>query len=258
MMKNLIYDRPIAFIDLETTGLNTSLDRIIELTIVKINPDGTDDIRSVRVNPGIPIPSTATEIHGIKDADVADKPRFRHHAKSLRDFLDGCDIAGFGVKRFDLPILESEFRRAHVKFSRQGRRILDVQIIYHRLEPRDLAAAYRKYCDKELRNAHTSRADVRATVEILERQLEQHSELPRNVSELHEYCNPDETDWIDSEGKFLWHEGKAIVSFGKYAGRSLQEIAKIDVGYLDWIINGDFSYEIKEIAIKALNGEYPI
>lgn len=256
-MKNLVYDRPIAFIDFETTGLNTAFDRIIELTIIKINPDGTEDFRSVRVNPGIPIPAAATEVHGIKDEDVTDKPRFRQYAKSLRDFLDGCDIAGFGVKRFDLPILEAEFKRANVEFSRQGRRILDVQVIYHNLEPRDLAAAYRKYCNKELKNAHSSGEDVRAAVEILECQLQQHPELPRDIAKLHDYSNPRETNWIDADGKLIWYEGEATIDFGQYKGRSLREVAKTDVGYLDWIVRGDFSSEVKKIASKALMGEFP-
>lgn len=256
-MKNLQFDRPIAFIDLETTGLSLSSDRIVELTVLKIHPDGSEMLRSVRINPEMSIPKAATAIHGITDEDVADKPRFRQYASSLRDFLDGCDIGGFSVKRFDLPLLEAEFRRVGVEFSRQGRCILDTQVIYHKLEPRDLAAAYRKYCGKELKASHTSEADVRAAVEILECQLDMQTELPRDVTGLHSFCNPEVANWIEPEGKFVWAEGEAILGFGRYKGKPLKEVATIDSEYLQWIASGDFSAGTKEIAIKALEGEFP-
>jgi len=242
---------------LETTGLSVSSDRIVELAILKIHPDGTEDFRSVRINPEIPIPTAATNIHGITNEDVADKPNFLQYASSLRHFLNGCDIGGFNVQKFDLPLLEAEFRRAGVEFSRQGCCILDAQVIYHKLEPRDLASAYRKYCGKELENSHTSEADVRAAAEVLECQLDMHPELPRDVARLHDFCNPEETDWIDTEGKIIWSEGEAIVSFGQYKGKSLKEIRSIDSEYLRWMGSADFSAEVKDIAAKALNGEFP-
>ena len=257
-MKNLQLDRPIAFIDLETTGLSSSVDRIVELTVLKIHPDGTEELKSTRINPEIPIPTEATNIHGISDDDVADKPIFRQYARSLRDFLNDCDIGGFNVKRFDLPSLEAEFRRAGVEFSRKGRRILDTMVIYHRLDPRNLAAAYSKYCGKHLVNGHTSEIDVRATAEILEGQLDMHPELPRDVAGLHEFCcDPAEESWIDTEGKFVWAEGGATFSFGKYRGKSLKEVASIDPEYLQWVASADFSVEAKEIAMKALGGDFP-
>jgi len=144
-----------------------------------------------------------------------------------------------------------------VDFSRQGRRIVDAQVIYHKLEPRDLAAAYRKYCGKELENSHTSEVDVRASVEILECQLDAHPELPRDVTGLHGFCSPEEENWIDAEGKFVWSEGEAILGFGRYKGQALKEAATVDSEYLQWIASGDFSAETKEIAMKALNGEFP-
>ena len=242
---------------METTGLSVSSDRIVELAILKIHPDGTEDFRSVRINPEIPIPTAATNIHGITNEDVADKPNFLQYASSLRHFLNGCDIGGFNVQKFDLPLLEAEFRRAGVEFSRQGCCILDAQVIYHKLEPRDLASAYRKYCGKELENSHTSEADVRAAAEVLECQLDMHPELPRDVARLHDFCNPEETDWIDTKGKIIWSEGEAIVSFGQYKGKSLKEIRSIDSEYLRWMGNADFSAEVKDIAAKALNGEFP-
>lgn len=256
-MKNLQLDRPIVFIDLETTGLSLATDRIVELTVLKIHPDGIEEFRSARINPEIPIPTAATNIHGITNEDVADKPKFRQYASSLRDFLDDCDIAGFGVKRFDLPLLEAEFRRAGVEFLRRGRRILDTQVIYHKLDPRDLTAAYRKYCGKQLESGHTSEVDVRAAAEVLECQLDMHPELPRDIVGLHDFCNPGEANWIDAEGKFVWSEGEAILDFGQYKSKSLKEVASIDPDYLRWIASGDFSTQVREIAIMALNGEFP-
>jgi DNA polymerase-3 subunit epsilon len=183
---------------------------------------------------------------------------FYKYGSSLRDFLRDCDIGGFGIKRFDLPILEAEFRRAGIDFSRQGRRILDAMVIYHKFEPRDLTAAYKKYCGKDLASNHASKADVRAAMEVLEAQLDMYSELPGDIAGIHEYCYPEESNWIDAEGKFIWSEGEAKLGFGRqYKGKSLKEIARIDPGYLRWIANGEFSVEVKEIAAKALKGEFP-
>lgn len=256
-MKNLEFDRPIAFIDVETTGLNVSSDRIVELTILKIYPDGNEELKSHRINPGIPIPAEATDIHGITDEDVVDEPHFQQYSRSICAFLDGCDIGGFGVKRFDLPILEAEFKRVGVEFSRRGRRILDTLIIYHKLHPRDLAAAYKEYCGSELENAHTSGGDARAAAEILEAQLRIHTELPRDVAGLCEFCDGEEANRVDAEGRFIWSEGEAIFTFGKYKGQSLKSVVSMDEEYIEWLARADFSLEIKEIAINALNGNFP-
>ena len=200
-MNNLRFERPMAFIDLETTGLNTSSDRIVELTVLKVYPDGHEELKSHRINPGMSIPTEATEVHGITDADVADEPNFQKYAVSLRDFLDDCDIAGFNVIRYDLPLLKAEFRRVGVEFSSKGRHILDAQVVYHKFEPRDLTAAYRKYCGKDREEAHTSGGDVRAAAEVLDSQLAMYPELPKVVPELHEFCNPGQSDWVDDEGE---------------------------------------------------------
>ncbi len=257
LMKNLKLERPIAFIDLETTGLSTGSDRIVELTVLKVYPEGTEELKSKRINPGIPIPQQATEVHGITDEDVRDEPSFRQFAQSLQDFMEGCDIGGFNVKKFDLPLLEAEFKRAGLKFSREGRRIIDALVIFHKNEPRDLPAAYRKYCGKELEEAHTSLADVRAAAEILDSQLEFYTDLPRDVAELDVYCNPKDPNWIDDEGKFVWSEDGATFGFGQYKGKLLKKIASLDRGYLDWIVGGDFSDEVKHIAMDALEGKSP-
>ncbi len=257
-MKRLQTDKPIAYIDIETTGLNISSDRIVELTMLKVHPDGNEELMTFRVNPEIPIPAAATRIHGIAAKDVASKPKFAQCAAGIRDFLDGCDIGGFAVKRFDLPLLEAEFKRVGIAFSRRGRRVLDVQTIYHRLEPHDLAAAYKKYCGKELQNNHSSEVDVRATREVLERQLDTNPELPQDANGLHCFCNPEEADWVDSEGKLIWGEkDEAVLDFGRYRGKSIIDVAKSDPGYLKWMAGGDFSREVKEISTKALRGEFP-
>jgi DNA polymerase-3 subunit epsilon len=254
---NLRLDRPIAFIDVETTGLNVSQDRIVELTILKMHPDGTEELESARLNPSMPIPADATAVHGITDQDVENEPVFRQYAKSLLAFLDNCDLGGFGLTRFDLPILEAEFRRAGLELSRRGRQILDALIIYHRLEPRDLTAAYKKYCGKELANAHASGSDVRAAADDLDAQLGSHPELPRDVVGLHEFCNPIATNAVDSEGKFLWSEGEVVFSFGKYNGKRLKTIADEDPEYLEWLASADFAPEVRDLVARALDGDFP-
>jgi len=257
-MKNLRLDRPLVFIDVETTGLNPYSDRIVEFSILKIHPDGSEDYKSYRVNPGIPIPSEATAIHGITDADVADEPLFRQYAKSIRDFLEDCDIAGFNVIRFDLPCLETEFARSEVEFSRQGRYLVDSQVIYHQRDPRNLKTAYQKYCNKEMEGAHSAEGDAKAAAEVLEGQLEMHQDLPRDVSGLCALCYKVNENSIDTDGKFIWLEGEAVCNFGKkHKGRKLKDIATEDSSYLEWITGSDFSMEVKEMVIKAINGEFP-
>jgi len=196
MLKNLKLERPIAFFDVETTGLNQVTGRIVEISILKINPDGTEDYKNRRVNPGIPIPTRATDIHGITDADIANEPVFASYAKGLCAFLDGCDLAGFNID-FDLKFLEAEFARAKVSFSREGRFFVDCKTIYHKKEPRTLEAAYKRYCGKELVNAHSSEADTRASIEILEGQLEVYEDLPRDVAGLCAICRGKDENLVD-------------------------------------------------------------
>ena len=256
-MKNLRIDRPVAFIDVETTGLSVSADRIVELSILKIEPDGTKEQKTKRFNPQVPIAAGATEVHGIADADVAAEPVFEQYARSLRDHLEGCDIAGFGVSRFDLAVLEAEFRRAGVEFSRQGRRILDAQVIYHILEPRDLAAAYSKYCGKELARPHGAADDARTAAEVMDAQLGLHTELPRDIAGLHAFCNPGQETWIDAEGRFVWSGDQVMVNFGQHKGRLLSAVVELDADYLDWILDSDFPSEVRELVAGAVSGRFP-
>jgi len=258
MLKNIKLERPLAFIDVETTGLKTLSDKIVELSILKIHPDGNEEYKSHRVNPGIPIPAEATAIHGITDTDVAKEPTFSRYAKSICDFLEGCDIAGYNVIKFDLPLLEAEFARANVDFSRQGRSLVDSQVLYHQREPRDLQAAYMKYCGKEMENAHCAESDATATAEILDGQLEMHQDLPRDMAGLCALCYKVDETYIDTDGKFIWVDGEAICNFGKkYMGRKLQDIAAEDPGYLDWISGAEFSSQVKTIVTEALLGHFP-
>lgn len=249
--------RPLAFVDLETTGTLPQVDRIVEITVLKIFPDAREELRRRRVNPAIPIPAAATAVHGISDDDVAGEPAFANLAKSLNAFLADCDIAGFNVRGFDLTMLECEFRRAGVIFSREGRSIVDAMAIFHEKERRDLAAAVRFYCDRDFPEAHSSEDDVRAAVGVLLAQLDRYPDLPRDVAGLHAICNPAHPDWIDPDGKFRWVDGVARIMFGKHSGLSLQELARAEPDYLMWMHSKDFSPELKQIALDALRGTFP-
>lgn len=255
-MTSLELTRPIAFIDIETTGLNTQQDRIVDICVIKIHPNGTEETLNSVINPNIPIPIESTKIHGITDADVKGKPTFGEFAQKLINFIDDSDLGGFETK-FDLLVLESEFKRAGIGYSGEGRQIVDVKSIYHKLEPRDLNAAHLKYCGKPLKNTHRAHIDVRATIDVLESQLSQHDILPRDVSSLHEFCNPRDPAWIDGDGKFVWFEGKALINFGTHRGKTLEFIYKNYPDYFNWIIREDFSAKVKEIAKDAINGKFP-
>ncbi len=260
MLKNLKLERQIAFIDVETTGTNPNTDRVVELSVYKVHPGGREEYKSHRVNPGggVPIPAEATAVHGITDADVAGLSAFHQYAKSVSESRDGCDIAGFNVIKFDLPCLEAEFARAGVEFSRQGRYLVDSMVIFHQRERRDLEVAYRKYCGGEMENAHCVEEDAKAAAEVLDGQLEMYGDLPKDMAGLGALCYEVREDYVDTEGKFIWVEGEAVCDFGKkHNGRSLEEIAAIDPGYLSWIDGADFSTEVKRIVRKALRGEFP-
>lgn len=257
-MTNLRLTRPIAFIDVETTGLNTQQDRIIDISFIKMHPDGRQESLNFMINPCIPISAESTRIHGITDADVAGKPAFQEFASQILNFIQDCDLGGFGISKFDLMVLEAEFKRAGINYSREGKQILDVQHIYHKLEPRDLSAAYMKYCNKQLEGAHKAHIDVKATIDVLESQLEQNDTLPHDITSLNEFCNPRHPTWIDSDGKFAWLGNDAVVNFGKkHKGHKLQDVSKSEPDYLQWMIRDDFSPEVKKIAEDAIKGKFP-
>ena len=239
-------DRPIVFVDLETTGLNPSYDRIVEITVIKVHPDGSEEQRTVRINPEMPIPAAATSVHGITDEDVVNQPPFSRYAKNLLAFLDGSDLAGFNAIRFDLPMLRAEFARVGVRFDLEGRNVVDPMAIFHQMEPRDLAAAYKRYCGKAMDNAHTSLGDVKAAMEILEAQLKDHPELGSSMESLHAFCHPKQPDWLDDEGKVVLTDERPALGFGKHQGRLVKDIAELDADYLDWILYGNFTEQVKQ------------
>ena len=238
--------RPIIFFDLETTGVDTSKDRIVEISMIKIMPDGEEIVKTRRINPGMPIPPEATAIHGISDADVADQPLFAQVAKSLEQFVRGCDFGGFNSNRFDLPMLVEEFMRAGIDVDFKRRKFIDVQNIFHKKEQRTLVAAYKFYCDKELEGAHSAEADTRATYEVLKAQLDRYDDLENYVDALAAFsCRAEAADYA---GRILFNDkGEEVFGFGKYKGRSVAEVFREEPSYYAWMMNGDFPLYTKRV-----------
>lgn len=243
--------RPIIFFDLETTGTDIMRDRIVEISMIKVMPDGSDIQRTVRVNPGCPIPAEATAIHHITDADVADKPAFREIAPALAESFAGCDIAGFNSNRFDIPLLAEEFARAGIDFDFSAARFVDVQTIFHKREQRTLSAAYRFYCSKELEEAHSANADTRATYEVLMAQLDHYGDLPNDIALLAEYSTQNRN--VDLMGRLIYDDlHREVINFGKYKGQLATDVLRRDPGYFSWIQQGEFPSNTKRafMAIK--------
>ena len=253
MLQGLLsLDRPLVVFDTETTGTNPRADRIVEIACVKIHPDGRREQWVRRCNPGVPIPAGATAIHGMSDADVAAEPRFREIATELAAFLEGCDLAGYNIAGFDLPVVRAEFLRAGIPFDVSERRLVDAQRIFFSREPRHLAAAARFYCQSEHQGAHGALADADMTLRVLAGQLQRYAELPRSVGELHElFCAGIDQD-LDPEGRIRLVNGEPTVNFGKNRGRALRDIGREEPGFLRWILKGDFSEPVKAIARKYL------
>jgi DNA polymerase-3 subunit epsilon len=237
--------RPIIIFDLETTGINLTEDRVVEISLIKVMPDGTTDTKTRRINPEMHIPEQATAIHHITDEDVKDAPTFKQVAKSLAKLFEGCDIAGFNSNRFDIPMLDQEFQRADVDFDFSKARFVDVQTIFHKKEPRNLTAAYRFYCGKDLENAHSATADTQATYEVLLAQLERYEDLPNTVDKLSDFSSQNRN--VDFMGRLVYDEkGREIINFGKYKGKVAEEVLKKDSGYYGWIMQGDFTKNTKD------------
>lgn len=243
----LALDRPVVFFDTETTGTNPRADRIVEIACVKIHPDGRRESLVRRLDPGMPIPRGATAIHGISDSDVAGQPTFADVADELDRFFEGCDLAGYNVAGFDLPVLRVEFLRAGRDFDVTSRRLIDAQRIFFAYEPRHLSAAARFYCRREHAGAHGALADAEMTLDVFVGQLERYGDLPRSVDELHQrYCAGLDQD-MDPEGKIRLVSGEPTVNFGRNRGRTLREIGREDPSFLEWILQEDFSQPVKEI-----------
>ncbi|MBN1542131.1 3'-5' exonuclease [candidate division KSB1 bacterium] len=254
----LTLERPLVFFDLETTGLNFQQDRIVQFAFIKVNPQRTQEKWTALVNPGMPIPPEATRIHGITDADVAAQPNMTHFAPQITAFLGGCDLAGFNIARFDVPFLLAELRRCACSLDMEKTRLVDVQVIFHKKEPRDLAAALRFYCQKEHHDAHDALGDVQATLQVFDAQLDRYSDLPRSIAALHRYASGEFSDYLDPDRKLIWKNSLAVLSFGKYRGRSLQWVRENDIGYLQWLADKDLSPETRAILVGAIDGEFPV
>ncbi|MBQ5785855.1 MAG: 3'-5' exonuclease [Alistipes sp.] len=238
--------RPIVFFDLETTGVDTAKDRIVEISMVKVMPDGEEIIKTRRINPQMHIPEDATAVHGITDEDVKDAPTFAQIAKSLSQFIEGCDFGGFNSNRFDLPMLVEEFLRAGVDVDFKKRKFIDVQNIFHKMEQRTLVAAYKFYCDKELDGAHSAEADTKATYEVLKAQLDRYPELQNDIAALAEFSTRGET--ADYAGRIIYNEkGEEVFNFGKYKGMSVSEVFRKEPSYYAWMMNGDFPLYTKKV-----------
>ncbi len=241
----------MVFFDLETTGTNVSTDRIVEISVVKVMPDGEKIVKTVRVNPEMPIPAEATAVHHITDDDVRDCPTFRQYAKSLKAFLEGCDFCGFNSIRFDLPMLAEEMLRAGVDVDFLSRcQYVDVQTIFHKKEERTLSAAYRFYCNKELGDAaHGAEADTLATYEVLCAQLDHYADLENSVDFLSEFSSRGKT--ADFAGRIAYDEkGREVFAFGKYKGQPVAEVFAKEPTYYDWMMNGDFPQYTKRVITK--------
>lgn len=238
--------RPIVFFDLETTGTNITNDRIVEISVVKVMPDGSEIVKTRRINPGCPIPAEATAVHHITDEDVKNEPEFRKVARSLADFFAGCDIAGFNSNRFDIPLLDQEFQRAGVDFDFSKARFVDVQTIFHKKEQRTLVAAYKFYCGKDLGDeAHSAAGDTMATYEVLKAQLDRYEDLPNDIEALSEFSSQNRN--VDFMGRLIYDEQRReVINFGKYKGRLAEEVLKSDPGYYSWIMQGDFTKNTKD------------
>lgn len=256
MIHQLKLTKPLAFFDLETTGIMVNRDRIVEISIAKANIDGSVDIKTKRLNPGIPIPLESSLIHGIYDADVQDEPSFKQVAKSLSEFLDGCDLAGFNSNRFDVPMLVEEFLRNEVDFDMKNRKLVDAQRIFHLMEPRNLTAAFKFYCGKDLIGAHGAEADVLATLEVLDAQIKKYENITLNnekgesyhpiqndISVLHELSM---SNSIDFANRMVYNKERIpVFNFGKHTGKPVLEVLKSDPSYYDWMMKGDFAMDTK-------------
>ena len=256
-MQKLKLDKPLAFFDIEATGVNPRSDRIVDLAIVKILPDGNRESYLYRFNPERKIPSDAIAVHGITDADVADSPKFKDQAKSIVEILENCDLAGYNIINYDIPMLCEEFARAGIPFSAEGRCIVDAQRIFHKREPRDLTAALAFYCNELHLGAHGALDDVSATIRVLEGQLQRYEDLPCEPTALHDFCNPRDPSWADRTGKLKWVDNEIVINFGKNQGRKLRDMTKTDPNFLRWMLEKSFPPDTTEIIRNAIAGKFP-
>jgi len=244
--------RSLAFIDLETTGINITNDRILEIGIVKVLPDGTKQVKRKLINPTIPIPKASSDIHGITDEMVKDAPTFKQAANEIKQFIDGCDLGGYNSNRFDLPMLIEEFSRAGINFPIEGKKLVDVQKIFHLMEQRTLSAAFKFYCNKTLEGAHGAEADATATWEVLEAQIERYPNIGDTLESIVKFTGED--DIVDFARRFVRDDkGVEIFNFGKHKGKPVSQVLKEEPQYYDWMMKGDFALNTKQKLTEILN-----
>ncbi len=249
---SLQLSRPIAFLDLETTGVNLSTDRIVEVAFIKILPDGTRQVKRKLINPCMRIPQQSTDIHGITDEMVKDAPTFKQAGNELKQFIENCDMGGYNSNRFDIPMLMEEFLRAGMVVDLSTRRMVDVQHIFYTMEPRTLTAAYKFYCDKELISAHSAEADVSATIDVLLSQIQRYPKLGNSVDSI--LGTIGEEKIVDYARRFLFDDkGVEVFNFGKHKGRPVTDVLKAEPQYYDWMMRGDFPLHTKQKLTEILN-----
>ncbi len=252
-------DRPLCVFDLEATGVDPNQDRIVDVCVLRFEPGGAETVLSTLVDPGAPIPAEATAIHHIDDGMVRGQPTLKDLAPRLLEIFEGADLSGFNAARYDIPLMTAELKRAGYDWPLEGRRIVDSFTIFQRKERRDLAAAYKFYCGKEISGAHRAEADVRATAEVLWAQVERYPDLPKDAAGLAAFCAQIDPGRVDADGKFVWRGGQAAFGFGgKHKGKLLRDVAREDPGYLDWMANkGNFSPAVAALVRDALKGKFP-
>jgi DNA polymerase-3 subunit epsilon len=240
---NIELHRPIVFLDLETTGLSLTQDRVVEIAMLKVSTDGSRQMKRRLINPEKPIPAEVSAIHGITDEMVKDAPTFKQVANEIRQYLEGADLGGYNSNKFDWPLLAEEFLRAGLEFDIQGKRLLDVQKIYHQMEPRTLSAAYKFYCDKDLENAHSAETDINATLDVFLAQINKYPQLGNSIDTVMKVIGEDQI--VDFARRMVIENGKEIFNFGKHKGKPVVDVLKTEPSYYDWIMKSEFALHTK-------------
>lgn len=240
---NISLLRPIVFLDLETTGLSLTQDRIVEIAMLKVSPDGSRQMKRKLVNPEKPIPAEVSAIHGITDEMIKDAPTFKQIANETKQYLEGADLGGYNSNKFDWPLLVEEFLRAGLQFDVQGRKLLDVQKIYHQMEPRNLSAAYKFYCEKELENAHSAETDINATWDVFLAQIERYPQLGNSIDTVMKVVGEDQI--VDFARRMVMENGRETFNFGKHKGRPVEDVLKNEPSYYDWMMKSEFAMHTK-------------
>lgn len=247
----IILQKPLVFLDLETTGLSFTQDRIVEIAMLKISVDGTRLMKRKLINPEMPIPKEVSEIHGITDEMVKDAPTFKQAANEIRQFMEGADLGGYNSNKFDWPLLVEEFLRSGLTFETDGRKLVDVQKIYHMMEPRNLSAAYKFYCDKDLENAHSAESDVNATWEVFLAQIDKYNNLGNSIESVLKVIGEEQI--VDFARRMVMENGREVFNFGKHKGKLVEDVLKNEPSYYDWMMKNDFALHTKQKLTEIFN-----